>query len=91
MGNLSPGMPTPHLKGGKARRIRRSPNDVGHTRPQPGRDPPESVVAIARYAQSCWASYGYSDPARCEELRPDYRLDQVADIVEIVNPMAALD
>ena len=21
--------------------------------------------------RSCWASYGYSDPARCEELRPD--------------------
>lgn len=41
--------------------------------------------------RSCWASYGYGDPARCEELRPDYRLGQVADIVEIVNPMAALD
>jgi phosphoglycolate phosphatase len=41
--------------------------------------------------RSCWASYGYGDPARCEELRPDYRLDQVADIVAIVNPTAALD
>jgi hypothetical protein len=30
--------------------IRRSPNGAGHTRPQPGRDPPEWVVAINRNA-----------------------------------------
>jgi hypothetical protein len=28
--------------------IRRSPNGAGYTRPQPGRDPPEWVVAINR-------------------------------------------
>jgi hypothetical protein len=32
--------------------IRRSPNSAGHTRPQPGRDPPEWVVAINRNAWS---------------------------------------
>ena len=32
--------------------IRRSPNDVRYPRPQPGRDPPEQVVAINRNAWS---------------------------------------
>jgi hypothetical protein len=32
--------------------IRRSPNGVGYTRPQPGRDRPEWVVAINRNAWS---------------------------------------
>ena len=32
--------------------IRRSPNGAGHTRPQPGRDRPEWVVAINRNAWS---------------------------------------
>ena len=32
--------------------IRRSPNGAGHTRPQPGRDRPEWVVAINRNARS---------------------------------------
>ena len=32
--------------------IRRSPNGVRHVRPQPGRDRPESVVAINRNARS---------------------------------------
>ena len=32
--------------------IRRSPNDARYPRPQPGRDPPEQVVAINRNAWS---------------------------------------
>jgi hypothetical protein len=32
--------------------IRRSPNGAGHTRPQPGRDHPEWVVAINRNDRS---------------------------------------
>jgi hypothetical protein len=43
--------PTPFQRG-EARRIRRSPNDASHARPQPGRDRPEWVVAINRYAWS---------------------------------------
>jgi hypothetical protein len=36
------------LKEVEALPIRRSPNGVRHTRPQPGRDRPEWVVAIKR-------------------------------------------
>src|SRR6476620_10000431 len=50
MGNLCPGMPRSRslLKEVEALPIRRSPNGVRHTRPQPGRDRPEWVVAILR-------------------------------------------
>jgi hypothetical protein len=48
MGNLCPGMPRSLLKEVEALPIRRSPNGVRHTRPQPGRDRPEWVVAILR-------------------------------------------
>jgi hypothetical protein len=39
-------------KGTEAMPIRRSPNGAGYTRPQPGRDRPEWVVAINRNAWS---------------------------------------
>ena len=52
MGNLCPGMPRSLSKGTEAMPIRRSPNGAGHTRPQPGRDRPEWVVAINRNAWS---------------------------------------
>ena len=45
--------------------IRRSPNGAGHSRPQPGRDRPEQVVAINRnaWSQSIGIS-GRNQPAR---------------------------
>ena len=52
MGNLCPGMPRSLSKGAEAMPIRRSPNGADHTRPQPGRDRPEWVVAINRNAWS---------------------------------------
>ena len=50
MGNLCPGMSSSLPKGTEAMPIRRSPNGAGYTRPQPGRDRPEWVVAINRNA-----------------------------------------
>src|SRR5665647_3849501 len=47
--NLCPGMPAPFQRV-VAMPIRRSPNGAGYTRPQPGRDRPEWVVAINRNA-----------------------------------------
>ena len=53
------------LEGVEALPIRRSPNGVRHTRPQPGRDHPEWVVAINRndWSQSIGIS-GRNQPVR---------------------------
>ena len=48
IGNLCPGMPSSSQKGTDAMPLRGSPNGAGHTRPQPGRDRSEQVVAINR-------------------------------------------
>jgi hypothetical protein len=45
-------MPRSLFEGTEAMLIRRSPNGAGHTRPQPGRDRSEQVVAINRNAWS---------------------------------------
>ena len=53
--------------------IRRSPNGAGHTRPQPGRDRPEWVVAINRNARSQSIGIGgRNQPVRavCSSARP---------------------
>ena len=50
IGNLCPGMPSSSQKGTDAMPLRGSPNGAGHTRPQPGRDRSEQVVAISRNA-----------------------------------------
>jgi hypothetical protein len=47
--------------------IRRSPNGAGYTRPQPGRDRPEWVVAINRNAWS--QSIGTSGRNQSERAR----------------------
>jgi hypothetical protein len=54
--------------------IRRSPNEAGHTRPQPGRDRSEQVVAINRnaWSQSIGIS-GRNQPVRASEA-PLWRL-----------------
>ena len=50
--------------------IRRSPNGAGHTRPQPGRDRPEWVVAINRNAWSQSIGIGgRNQPVRAGALR----------------------
>jgi hypothetical protein len=58
IGNLCLGMSRSLLEGVEALLIRRSPNGVRHTRPQPGRDRPEWVVAINR--NDWWQSIGIS-------------------------------
>jgi hypothetical protein len=49
--------------------IRRSPNGADHTRPQPGRDRPEWVVAINRNARSQSIGIGgRNQPVRAHRL-----------------------
>src|ERR1700730_15246346 len=69
MGNLCPGMPRSLSKGTEAMPIRRSPNGAGYTRPQPGRDQSEQVVAINRkaWSQSIGIS-GRNQPVRAVYL-----------------------
>ena len=50
--------------------IRRSPNGAGHSRPQPGRDRPEQVVAINRNAWS--QSIGISGRNQPVRTRPQH-------------------
>ena len=49
--------------------IRRSPNDARYPRPQPGRDPPEQVVAINRNAWS--QSSGARKEPCCDKWQSD--------------------
>ena len=54
--------------------LRRSPNGAGHTRPQPGRDRPEQVVAINRNAWSqSIGTGGRNQPVRASELVDDFK------------------
>lgn len=34
---------------------------------------------------SCWASYGHGAAQPCIDLRPDYRIDRVADLLNVVS------
>ena len=53
--------------------IRRSPNDARYPRPQPGRDPPEQVVAINRNAWSqSIGTDGRDHPVRALRRAPDH-------------------
>ena len=75
MGNLCPGMPRSLLKEVEALPIRRSPNGVRHTRPQPGRNRPEWVVAINRneWSQSIVIA-GRNQPVRPASDRIEQQL-----------------
>ena len=33
---------------------------------------------------SCWAAYGYGKPSACEALQPDYTIQQISELLEMV-------
>jgi phosphoglycolate phosphatase len=47
----------------------------------------EADIQFAKAAKvaSCWASYGYGDPAKCRALKPNYEIGRITDLIGVLQ------